>query len=498
MNIFKFDSPVMNFIGKVADFIILNILTLVCSIPIITFGAAYTAKYYVSMRIIRGEEGTVFKPYFKAFKDNFKQATFIWIIQLWVLVLLGVDWIWIYNKGFKNVNELYLIALGLLTLFVIFITITIFPFIARFDMTIKEAFKGAGIFSFLYFIKLLLIVGLEIITFIACIWYAHWLPAILLFGTTTAFYFMNLTLVKGFKKLEDKLAKEGGSNKDVEDAFAKDDSEENAEEAKEEKTDATDVKEKEEKEESKLGDTIVLRPDEHTLKGKLEAEKETFKSLDTKEKVRFIRDYYGLKIFLGICVAIFAIWFIYDAFLSQKEMIYSGGLLFCVASEEGKEYLTDDFLDKVATNKRKQQVNLSDDLTMTLVEGVEGQELKTDPSQDQYLFPMIVAGYYDYFLIDAKFIDHYIELDCFKDITSYADMYNIPEEDRYVYIPEDEEVTEADLTERGISAIKLPEDICKKIGVDSLSGEGVYLALILNDKSSETDDTFMQYVFGDN
>ena len=72
----------MQFIGKVADFILLNLLTLVCSLPIITFGAAYTAKYYVSMKIVRGEEGTLFKAYFKAFKDNFKQATIIWIIQI--------------------------------------------------------------------------------------------------------------------------------------------------------------------------------------------------------------------------------------------------------------------------------------------------------------------------------------------------------------------------------------------------------------------------------
>ena len=471
MNIFRFESPVMQFIGKVADFILLNLLTLVCSLPIITFGAAYTAKYYVSMKIVRGEEGTLFKPYFKAFKDNFKQSTIIWIIQLWVLVLLAVDWLWIYNKGFKNVHEIYLFALALLTCFVIFITATIFPFIARFDMTIKEAFKGAAIFSFLYYIKLLLILALEIITIIASIWYASWLPAILLFGTTTSFYFMNLTLVKGFKKLEAKIESETAN---------KAESEENGEN-------------KEENEESKLGDTIVLRPDEHTLKGKFEAEKQTFKELTFKEKVRFIKDYYMLKIILGIAVAVFALWFLYDAFISKKEMIYSGGLLYCIVSDDGREYLVDDFFDEVATKKRKQQVNLSEDLTMTLI---EGQELKTDPSQDQLLFPMIVAGYYDYFLIDAKFIDHYIELDCFKDITSFADMYGIPKEDRYVYISEDEEAAE-DLTEKEISAKKLPEDVCEKIGVSSLSGEGVYLALIMNNKPVETDEAFMQHIFRD-
>ena len=75
-------------------------------------------------------------------------------------------------------------------------------------MTVKEAYKGAGLFSFLYFIKLALIAALEIITIISCLWYASWLPAILLFGTTTSFYFMNLTLIKGFKKLEARVEKE--------------------------------------------------------------------------------------------------------------------------------------------------------------------------------------------------------------------------------------------------------------------------------------------------
>ena len=473
MNIFKFDSPVMQFMGKVADMIILNLLTLILSIPIITFGAAYTAKYYVSMKIVRKEEGTLFKPYFKAFKDNFKQATLIWIIQLVILILLGIDWLWIYNKGFGNVNEIYMVLLALLTCFVVFITATIFPFIARFEMTVKEAYKGAGLFSFLYFIKLALIAALEVITIIASVWYASWLPAILLFGTTTSFYFMNLTLIKGFKKLEARVEKE--------------EEEKAVEEKAEEGEEAEDG-------DTKLGDTLVIRPDEHTVKGKIEAEKQTFKSLSFKEKVGFIRDYYLLKIVLGVLVGFFALWFVYDAFIAQKETLYSGGLLLCAVTDEGREYLTDNFFDKIATKKRKQQVNLSEDLTMTLV---EGQEVKPDPSQDQNLFAYIVAGYYDYFFIDAKYIDYYIELDCFKDISSYADKYNIPEEDRYYFVSESakEGLAEGEEPVADLEAIKLPDEVCEKIGVYSLTGEGVYVVLIVNDKPQETDDTFMDYIF---
>ena len=482
MNIFKFDSPVMQFMGKLADFIILNLLTIVCSIPIITFGAAYSAKYYVSMKIIRKEEGTVFKPYFKAFKDNFKQATLIWIIQLAIIILLGLDWIWIYNRGFNNVNGFYMAVLGVLTCFVFFVTATIFPLIARFEMTTTEAFKGAGLFSFLYFIKLFLIFALEIITIIASIWYTQWLPAILLFGTTSAFYFMNLTLVKGFKKLEDKVEKEESQRQ------AEKSEEENESEAYEEKIVVDTI------DENASDETLILRPDEHTIKGRIEAEKKTFKNLTPKEKMQFIKDYYLLKIILGALVAIFAFWFIYDAFIAKKEMLYSGGLLLCVVEDEGREYLTDGLLDKMATKKRKQQVNLSEDLTMSLV---EGQEPKPDPSQDQLLYPMIVAGYYDYFFIDAGYIDHYIALDCYKDIGEYADMYNIPEEGRYVYVSESEKqnLKEGETATGDIEAILLPEEICDKIGVHSLTGEGVYLALVASGKSEESDHEFMAHIF---
>ena len=284
---------------------------------------------------------------------------------------------------------------------------------------------------------------------------------------------MNLTLIKGFRKLEAKVEKE------------------EEEKAAEEKAEENETAEEGD---TKLGDTLVIRPDEHTVKGKIEAEKQTFKSLSFKEKVGFIRDYYLLKIVLGALVGFFALWFVYDAFIAQKETLYSGGLLLCAVTDEGREYLTDNFFDKIATKKRKQQVNLSEDLTMTLV---EGQEVKPDPSQDQNLFAYIVAGYYDYFFIDAKYIDHYIELDCFKDISSYADKYNIPEEDRYYFVSESakEGLAEGEEPVADIEAIKLPDEVCEKIGVYSLTGEGVYVVLIVNDKPQEKDDTFMEYIF---
>jgi hypothetical protein len=45
MKIFDLDSPLMNVLNKMADLMWLNILTLICCIPIITAGAAFTSMH---------------------------------------------------------------------------------------------------------------------------------------------------------------------------------------------------------------------------------------------------------------------------------------------------------------------------------------------------------------------------------------------------------------------------------------------------------------------
>lgn len=76
------DSPVIVFLTTVADFMILNILFILCCAPVITIGPAVSALYTITMREARHEGGYIFKPFFKAFKNNFKQAFLLSILYL--------------------------------------------------------------------------------------------------------------------------------------------------------------------------------------------------------------------------------------------------------------------------------------------------------------------------------------------------------------------------------------------------------------------------------
>ena len=89
---FKLDSPLMNFLNKVADIMILNFFVILGCIPILTAGASLTAGYYVAFKMVKNEESYITKGYFKAFKENFKQSTIMWLIMLVVALVLFFDY----------------------------------------------------------------------------------------------------------------------------------------------------------------------------------------------------------------------------------------------------------------------------------------------------------------------------------------------------------------------------------------------------------------------
>lgn len=224
MRVLRFDSPIMLFIGKVTDFVVLNFLWLICCIPIVTIGAATCAKYTVGMKIVREEDSAVIKPFFEAFKENFKQTTIIWLILLAVTAICTVDWLWIAQKGFDNVSNYFLIGISVLSALVVFTIISVFGLLARFEMASKEAVKAAVMFSFLHCIRFALIIALEIGTVIACMWYFKWLPLIGLFGTTSAFYFVCVLFVKEFTKMEENYFGKKEDDYNEEEAIFKDES----------------------------------------------------------------------------------------------------------------------------------------------------------------------------------------------------------------------------------------------------------------------------------
>ena len=143
--LFNYDNPVWRFIGKLGDLIILNILWMITSIPIFTVGASTTALYYVTLKLVRDEDGYTLKSYFKSFKENFRQATIIWMIMLAAGLLLGFDlYFFLYMQTeASRFRTIMVTVFGSLTLVYACILTYVFPIQSRFYNPVKKTLFNA-------------------------------------------------------------------------------------------------------------------------------------------------------------------------------------------------------------------------------------------------------------------------------------------------------------------------------------------------------------------
>lgn len=136
------DNRLVRALSRLFDLILLNVLWVVCSLPVVTIGASTTALYAVMLKIVVNEEGYIMKDFFRAFQRNFKQSTVIWLILAAVGIALGTDvMIFWENSGVfsKSVLLLLFAALGIYAVEVLFV----FPLIAVFENTTKNMLKNA-------------------------------------------------------------------------------------------------------------------------------------------------------------------------------------------------------------------------------------------------------------------------------------------------------------------------------------------------------------------
>ena len=140
--VFALDSPLMNGLSKLADLIWLNILATICCIPIITIGASLTALHYVVLKMVKDEEGYITRSFFKSFRENFKQATLMWLMLLVVFILLVADFMIFRFSGivFPGWCQIALIAIAVL---IMFATMHLFPLLSRYENSIRATYKNS-------------------------------------------------------------------------------------------------------------------------------------------------------------------------------------------------------------------------------------------------------------------------------------------------------------------------------------------------------------------
>lgn len=158
---FSPDGALYRWMSRFANLVFLNVLWIICCIPVITAGAATTAMYAVLLKMIKDEESYVVKGFFHAFTRNFKQATAIWLIVLLYAGILLTEVVFCIHA--PNQNAKWLVLPITLFAFIGLLTVTyVFPVLSFFDDSIKGTIKNAFLMAVGYLPNTIIIIIVNI------------------------------------------------------------------------------------------------------------------------------------------------------------------------------------------------------------------------------------------------------------------------------------------------------------------------------------------------
>ena len=163
MRFFSYDSKFGQLFLKLSYGCCLNFLWLVCCLPIVTIGASTTALYYTSFKIAKDEGSYITKMFFHSFKQNFRQATVIWLIMLVTGLIIGADAVLLYRLRATSTGTVAVIwTLLLAAIFACMIAYAIvlayiFPLLSIASNTTANMFKNAFLIGTHYLFVTILI-----------------------------------------------------------------------------------------------------------------------------------------------------------------------------------------------------------------------------------------------------------------------------------------------------------------------------------------------------
>lgn len=139
------DNSILHALTCIFDVIVATVLFLVCCLPVVTIGASLSAMYTTMIAITKDSYTGVFRTFFGAFRENFKQASFLWLLDALVGLVVAVDIMVCW--GFDMEAGLMLSAMQGLTVFctALYAAISVYVFsgIAVYHVTWKQAISNA-------------------------------------------------------------------------------------------------------------------------------------------------------------------------------------------------------------------------------------------------------------------------------------------------------------------------------------------------------------------
>lgn len=180
-SLFSLDGKLYGFLSKLAKIMWINLLTILCSLPVITLGASLTAMNKVVYQIFLEEDDALTRTFFKAFAENFKQATLIFVFYLAALVLFWADFR-LFEGFSETLRAVSLILVCVLGLMILFSFTWVFILQSRYTNTIIGTIKLSFAVWIGYLPRTVAMMLLILLPFVVTVFYLQVLPVTLFLG----------------------------------------------------------------------------------------------------------------------------------------------------------------------------------------------------------------------------------------------------------------------------------------------------------------------------
>ena len=185
MRFFSYESKASQILLKLGQSCWLNVLWLICSLPIFTLGAATAALYTVTLKMVKDREGDIALPFFRAFRDNFKQATILWLILLGAGLLLGADGYILYHLSRTTTGPMAVAWTLMLALIIVaavacvIVLLYVFPLVASVVNTNAAMLKNSLFIGLRYLFCTICLMAIHFAMFFVAV---RFFTPILIFG----------------------------------------------------------------------------------------------------------------------------------------------------------------------------------------------------------------------------------------------------------------------------------------------------------------------------
>ncbi len=189
-SLFSVDGGVFSFLNKAANLVILNLLCLLCCIPVVTAGASITAMFYVTLKMVKDEDSYIVRSFFRSFKENFKQATVIWVLFLLFVGILYADLrivaAYTGSETFTRIMQIAFLAIGL---FILLTYMYVFPVLSKFVNSTRRTVLNALLMSIRHFPWTVLMIIVTALPIAILYFFTNYgIPIVLLIGFSLTAY----------------------------------------------------------------------------------------------------------------------------------------------------------------------------------------------------------------------------------------------------------------------------------------------------------------------